>query len=72
MDRPSALKARAGVVQSVQERVKVAANFDPALRHPVFFSTRMVKLPAGVVGGSGVSTGWQFEEERRRLAATRL
>lgn len=72
MDRPSLLTRPGGVTQSVKDGGKVAGNFDPALRHPVFFSTRMVKLPAGVVGGSGIATGWQIEEERRRLHGTRL
>ena len=72
MDRSSLLTRPGGVTQGVQDGKKVAGGFDPALRHPVFFSTRMVKLPAGVVGGSGVTTGWQLEEERRRLGGTRL
>lgn len=72
MDRSSHPTRPGGVAKAIEDRVKVAGAFDPALRHPVFFSTRMVKLPAGVVGGSGVSTGWQMEEARRRLGATRL
>jgi len=44
-------------------------QYDPATQHPVFFTSRMVKLPNGVVGaGAGanpVAFGYQFEEARR-------
>ena len=38
---------------------------DPALRHPMFFTDRVVrKAPNGVVVGEGVGRGYIFEEER--------
>ena len=75
MERPAppALAAgRQGFSNGAQQHASAQAGYDPAMRHPAFFSSRMVKLPMGVVGGSGVTTGWQLEEERRRNGATRL
>jgi hypothetical protein len=42
-------------------------QYDPATQHPVFFTSRVVKLPNGVVGAgaSPVALGYQFEEARR-------
>ena len=69
---PALAAARQGFSNGTQQHATAQGTYDPAMRHPAFFSSRMVKLPMGVIGGNGVTTGWQLEEERRRKAATRL
>jgi hypothetical protein len=50
---------------------------DSAVRHPVFFTERLIKAPVGVnpgntSWGSPVATGYVFEDGVRREAASRL
>ncbi|KFY34588.1 hypothetical protein V494_06641 [Pseudogymnoascus sp. VKM F-4513 (FW-928)] len=46
---------------------QIRPQYDSASQHPVFFTSRMVKLPNGVTGAgaSPVAMGYQFEEARR-------
>ncbi|ELR09199.1 hypothetical protein VC83_05554 [Pseudogymnoascus destructans] len=46
---------------------QIRPQYDSASQHPVFFTSRMVKLPNGVagVGASPVAMGYQFEEGRK-------
>ncbi|KFY80172.1 hypothetical protein V499_00929 [Pseudogymnoascus sp. VKM F-103] len=46
---------------------QIRPQYDAASQHPVFFTSRMVKLPNGVAGAgaSPVAMGYQFEEGRK-------